>query len=126
MDARRQPASPAGPGTEAGPPTGPEADDASAASSNGEVIQDLVHDLVAKQQALSVLIDGLLAEEAQSPGTLLVQDLARLMALHSQNASRLGRLLRDKRALSGEAADGLAGAIGQALDELSTEWGIDL
>jgi hypothetical protein len=35
-------------------------------------------------------------------------------------------LLRDKRALSGGAADGLMGAIGQALDELSTEWGVDL
>ena len=125
MDARRQPASPAALGREAASPAGPETDDASAAS-NGEVIQDLVHDLVAKQQALSTLIDRLLAEEAGSPGTLLMQDLARLMALHSQNASRLGRLLRDKRALSGEAADGIAGAISQALDELSTEWGIDL
>ena len=126
MDARCQPASPAAPCREAGPPDGLEADDASTAARNGEVIQDLVGDLMAKQQALSTLIDRLLAEEARSPGTLSMQDLARLMALHSQNASRLGRLLRDKRALSGEAADGFAGAIGQALDELSTEWGIDL
>lgn len=89
--------------------------------SNGKVIHGLVHDLVAKQQALSALIDRCLSE-----GSLSVQDLARLMALHSQNASRLGRLLRDKRALSGEAADGIAGAISQALDELSNEWGIEL
>ncbi len=100
---------------------------------NGEVIRDLVDDLVAKQQALSKLIDHYLAGEDQPPGegtagegTLPLQDLLRLMALHSQNASRLGRLFRDKRALSGEAADGLAGAISQALDELSNEWGIEL
>jgi hypothetical protein len=38
----------------------------------------------------------------------------------------VGRLLRDQRALSGEAADGIAGALAQALDELGTEWGIEL
>jgi hypothetical protein len=55
-----------------------------------------------------------------------LRELAHLLALHSQNAARLGRLLRDQRALSGEAADGLSNAITQALDELATEWGIDL
>jgi hypothetical protein len=35
-------------------------------------------------------------------------------------------LMRAKRALSGEAADGLADAFAQALDELSTELGVDL
>ena len=49
-----------------------------------------------------------------------------LFALHGLNASRLGRLLRDQRALSGEAADGIAGAIAQALDELSSELGAEL
>lgn len=39
---------------------------------------------------------------------------------------RVARLLRDKRALSGKAADGIAGAIAAALDELSTELGVDL
>ncbi len=52
--------------------------------------------------------------------------MARLLALHGQNASRIGRLLRDKRALSGASADGILGAIGQALDELSTELGVPL
>jgi hypothetical protein len=94
--------------------------------SNGEVIEDLINDLVAKQQALSALIDGFLEEEVQSPDSLSVQALGRLMALHSQNASRLGRLLRDKRALSGEAADGIAAAMAQAMDELRNEWGVAL
>jgi len=39
---------------------------------------------------------------------------------------RVAKLLRDKRALSGEAADGLAGAIAQALEEISTEMGLAL
>jgi hypothetical protein len=39
---------------------------------------------------------------------------------------RIASLLRDKRALSGEAADGLAGAVAQVLDELSNEWGVPL
>ena len=57
---------------------------------------------------------------------LTVDGLVNLLRIHGQNASRLGRLLRDKRALSGEAADGISAAISQALDELSTELGIDL
>jgi hypothetical protein len=39
---------------------------------------------------------------------------------------RVARLLRDKRALSGEAADGIAGALAQALDELASELGLEL
>ena len=53
-------------------------------------------------------------------------DYARLAALSLAGARTVARLLRDKRALSGEAADGISGAISQAIDELSTEWGIPL
>lgn len=52
--------------------------------------------------------------------------LIRLFGLYTLASSRLSRLLRDRRALSGQAADGFTGAIAQALDELSTEWGVDL
>ena len=55
-----------------------------------------------------------------------VRELAHLLRVHGQNAYRLGRLLRDRRALSGEAADGIAGAMAMALDELGNELGIDL
>ena len=51
---------------------------------------------------------------------------ARYIALALQATRTVARLLRDSRAISGEASDGLCAAIGQALDELSTEWGIDL
>lgn len=41
-------------------------------------------------------------------------------------AGRVAALLKTQRAISGEAADGIAGAIAQALDELSIEWGATL
>jgi hypothetical protein len=52
--------------------------------------------------------------------------LARLAPLAFRGTLTVARLLRDQRALSGEAADGIAGAIGQALDELGSEWGVEL
>jgi hypothetical protein len=85
-------------------------------------IEGIIADLARKQAALSVYIDGLLTAEAD----LDLDDVARLLKIHGMNASRLGRLLRDQRALSGDAADGIAGAIAQALDELSTELGVEL
>ena len=79
-------------------------------------IQDIITDMLAKQSRLSALLD----EEQE------IEQLATLLQLHGQNASRLGRLLRDQRALSGESADGLLDAIGKALDELGTELGTQL
>ena len=77
---------------------------------------------------------GPMAEGATAPGggapdyeaPMSARDYARLARLALEGGRTIGRLLRDKRALSGEAADGLAGAISQAIDELSVEWGIDL
>jgi hypothetical protein len=63
-------------------------------------------------------------EQVQEAATL--SELTHLLRIYGQNASRLGRLLRDRRALSGDAADGISGAIAAALDELSTELGTDL
>jgi hypothetical protein len=95
-------------------------------SDETDLIAGVIADLAAKQQCLSAFIDDLLRLAAASPEAVPARDLTHLLALHGQNATRLGRLLRDKRALSGEAADGLSSAISQALDELSTEWGIEL
>lgn len=53
-------------------------------------------------------------------------DHAKTLQLLSRGAGQLARLMRAKRALSGDAADGLADAFAKALDELSTELGIDL
>jgi hypothetical protein len=81
-------------------------------------IADILADLTDKQARLTELID------AADPSD--VHTLIKLFSLYSQNASRMGRLLRDQRALSGAAADGIAGAIAQALDELSNELGTPL
>jgi hypothetical protein len=81
-------------------------------------IADVLIDLAEKQARLGELINAVAPDD--------VQTLIKLFSLHAQNASRLGRLLRDQRALSGAAADGIAGAIAQALDELSTELGTEL
>lgn len=53
-------------------------------------------------------------------------DYVRIAGLALQAARTVARLLRDKRAIAGEAADGLQGAISQILDEFSTEWGVEL
>jgi hypothetical protein len=76
-------------------------------------ISEILADLAEKQARLSALLD---AADPTDTATL-----TKLFSIHAQNASRMGRLLRDQRALSGAAADGIAGAIAQALDELSSE-----
>ena len=81
-------------------------------------INDAIADLTDKMRRL----DRLMAQhEEQGNG-----QLAYLFAIYTQASSRLSRMLRDRRALSGEAADGIAGAIAQAMDELGTELGVDL
>jgi hypothetical protein len=75
-------------------------------------IDDAIAGLVDKMQRL----DDLIADR-QGDGDALL----RVYEVYAQASSRLSRLLRDRRALSGEAADGFAGAIGQVLDELATE-----
>jgi hypothetical protein len=78
-------------------------------------IETIILDLCIKQAQLSRHI------EVHS-GDLSADELARFLQIHGQNASRLGRLLRDRRALCGEA-DGISGAIARALEELHRELG---
>lgn len=82
-------------------------------------IEDIINDLAAKQAWLSAYIDS--HREELTPIII-----ARLLALHGQNASRLGKLLRDQQALSGKVVDGLSDAINLALDELSIILGTEL
>jgi hypothetical protein len=63
---------------------------------------------------------------AQVEHAASIEEISHLLRIFGQNASRLGRLLRDRRALSGDAADGISGAIAQALAELETELGTEL
>jgi hypothetical protein len=62
-------------------------------------IDAIIDMLYHKQIALDDFIDQIL-----SIGQPAVEELAHLLKIHGQNASRLGRLLRDRRALSGDAA----------------------
>lgn len=57
---------------------------------------------------------------------LAIENLVALAKVLTTGTGRVSRLLRDRRILSGEAADSLAGAIAAALDEISTELGIDV
>jgi hypothetical protein len=82
----------------------------------------VVEDTLTMQGHLSALIE---AQIGQGNLEELLQ-MAQLLTLHGQNAARIGRLLRDQRALSGDSADGLLEAIGKALDEISTELGVKL
>ena len=117
----------AGKGHAPGPAEETPSDDAAAVdlsdvgSDEPITITSVIEDLGKKQNTLSKYLDRRVDQ-----GPVDLNELAHLFALHGLNASRLGRLLRDQRALSGEAADGIAGAIAQALDELSTELGADL
>ena len=57
---------------------------------------------------------------------LSLSEFARVAGLAFQGTRTVSRLLRDQRALSGDASEGISGAIAAALDELSTMWGVDL
>jgi hypothetical protein len=73
-------------------------------------INGIIQDLVARQVQLSAVIDTHIHD-------LSIQDLARLFAIHGQNASRLGRLLRDRKALTGETADRFQQIVDMGVDE---------
>lgn len=49
-----------------------------------------------------------------------------VVGAYTQGARDLAYLLRAKRAITGGAAEGLASAFAQALDEISTEMGVEL
>lgn len=57
---------------------------------------------------------------------LSAEDYIKASTLIFTGTNTIARLLRSQRALSGEAADGIVGAMAQALDELSNEWGVNL
>ncbi|MEW5986946.1 MAG: hypothetical protein AB1791_09965 [Chloroflexota bacterium] len=72
-----------------------------------------------------VALHRVLAHLKENPN-LATAELTNLLALAFRGTRTVAHLLRDQRALTGAAADGLLGAIAQALDELGTEWGVEL
>ena len=75
-------------------------------------IEDAVADLEHRLTRLTHYID-----QVEDP------DMMPALALYGQMISRYGRLLRDKRALSGESADNILELLGQAAEEVATELG---
>ena len=79
-------------------------------------IDDLIEDLMAKQARLSALLDRVTD----------VREAIRLVSLHSQNATRLGKLMLNKKALEKDAEDPFQEALASVLDELEEELGLSL
>lgn len=82
-------------------------------------IDDVITDLADKQARLSQVLDRLWHDPD-------AEHLDRLLAVHSHNAVRLSRLLRDRCAIYGPPPDPRQVAINAALDRISKEWGIEL
>jgi hypothetical protein len=82
-------------------------------------LTEIIADLDRRRQQLAAYIDAHLAE-------LDADAYTRLAALEGQLASRIGRLMRDKKQVQGDEMDELDKMIDEALDQLSQEWGIKL
>jgi len=81
-------------------------------------------EIAAARVGLRRVLSALTAAKDDGPASR--QAYGHLAGLVFEGARTVARLLRDQRAISGDAAGGLSGAIAQALDELSVEWGIEL
>ena len=86
-----------------------------------DLLSGVIDDTLQKQIQISSLIDELLSQEE-----VVSDKVIKLLALHSQNAGRIGRLLRDQKVVQGEKSDALLELLDQTLDELSVELGIEL
>jgi hypothetical protein len=82
-------------------------------------IDKIIADLYGKQKRLSRYIDEEM--DALSPA-----EMARLLSIHAQTSSRLGRLLCNQHTLTGGWNEGMDRIIEQTLAELGEEWGVDL
>jgi hypothetical protein len=83
-------------------------------------------EIACSRVALRRVMDHLNRAERDNGQSLSALDFAEMIGLVLQCSRTIAHLMRDRQALSGEAADQLAGTIGQALDLLATEWGVDL
>ena len=79
----------------------------------------LEQEIYAVRRLLWMLLDHLDEDPA-----LGLQELTLIAPMMLDTTRTVAQLLRDQRALSGETAEGISGAIGQALDELAVEWGL--
>lgn len=66
-----------------------------------------------------------LRDQLNDDPDLSVQEMAVIAPMMLDAARTMAHLLRDQRALRGDTVEGIAGAIGRALDELAVEWGLN-
>jgi hypothetical protein len=85
-------------------------------------IDTVIRDLALKQAQLSALIGDRLDPADDDE----LRELLRLLYLHGLNATRLGRLLRDRQALTGPIDLRVLRALGQALDRGGPEREVEL
>jgi hypothetical protein len=81
-------------------------------------IDEVIADLAARQAELSEFIDrhmGDLADEATA------RRLVRVLAIHGENATRLGRLMVAQKAFSEGWSEGIAAVITRALEDIEAE-----
>src|SRR5688500_8452697 len=71
-----------------------------------QTIEDVVEDMLQRQSQLTTLI-----EEKTLAEPLNVSEMAKLLTLHGQNGSRIGRRRRDQRAVGGARGGGCGGAL---------------
>ena len=88
------------------------------ANGGGETLGDEI--------AINRIMLGRLLNFLQEADDVSIPEVVKIVALVFRSTKAMSTLLRDEKALSGEAAEGIAGAIGQALDELSMELGLEL
>jgi hypothetical protein len=81
-----------------------------------ETIDDVIADMFEKMARFSAMIDQ--AEDIDS--------YMKMFAVYSRNTTHLASLLRIKQSLPGNPTDDLMSALGQAIDEVGKEWGVDL
>jgi hypothetical protein len=100
------------------PPNGPPAD-----------LDARISDLNRRIQQLSDYIDRAqigTAQDGDCTDTIDVDQYARLLSLHGQLTSRLGRLLRDRQQISPDENSFLQECINEALDQVSDILGVKL
>ena len=99
----------------------PTANDISRKSVNSlEILDEVIIELRQRMVQASELIDRMEWDDEKETA------LIKLLALHAQSASRVGGLLRDRRAISGDAADSLMALAAQIIDEVGTDLGWQL
>ena len=88
-------------------------------------LQARISDLDRRIQRLSEYIDAAEVGDGEA-GTITVGDYTRLVSLHGQLCSRIGRLLRDQQQLGGGDISEMQAAIDQALTQAGQVLGIEL